>query len=123
MRTKPELWKSIVKKYKESSKGGDKGEWSARKAQLAVKEYKSKGGGYTSKKSESNSLSKWTKGDWDYVLGDKKGRYLPKAVRSKLSKKEKLKTNKNKKEGDKKGKQKVSYKGKVKKLMKTYSKK
>jgi hypothetical protein len=48
--TKPGMRKSLFEKIKAGSKGGDAGEWSARKAQLLAKEYKSKGGGYKSKK-------------------------------------------------------------------------
>ena len=44
--TKPSMRKSLFNKIKADSKGGDPGEWSARKAQLLAKEYKSKGGGY-----------------------------------------------------------------------------
>jgi len=44
--TKPGMRKTIFNKIKAGSKGGDPGEWSARKAQLLAKEYKSKGGGY-----------------------------------------------------------------------------
>ena len=45
--TKPELRKSLFKKIKAGSKGGDPGEWSARKAQLLAAEYKKAGGSYT----------------------------------------------------------------------------
>jgi len=44
--TKPELRKSLFKKIKAGSKGGDPGEWSARKAQLLASEYTKAGGGY-----------------------------------------------------------------------------
>jgi len=44
--TKPGLRKSIFNKIKAGSKGGDPGEWSARKAQLLASEYKKAGGGY-----------------------------------------------------------------------------
>lgn len=44
--TKPGMRKSLFNKIKAGTKGGDPGEWSARKAQLLAKEYKSKGGGY-----------------------------------------------------------------------------
>lgn len=44
--TKPEMRKALFKKIKAGSKGGDPGEWSARKAQMLAKEYKAKGGGY-----------------------------------------------------------------------------
>ena len=44
--TKPGMRKSLFNKIKAGTKGGDPGEWSARKAQLLAKEYKAKGGGY-----------------------------------------------------------------------------
>lgn len=44
--TNPEMRKALFKKIKAGSKGGDPGEWSARKAQMLAKEYKAKGGGY-----------------------------------------------------------------------------
>ena len=44
--TKPEMRKALFKKIKAGTKGGDPGEWSARKAQLLASEYKKKGGGY-----------------------------------------------------------------------------
>ena len=47
---KPGMRKSLFNKIKAGTKGGDPGEWSARKAQLLAKEYKGKGGGYKTKK-------------------------------------------------------------------------
>lgn len=44
--TKPTMRKALFNKIKAGTKGGDPGEWSARKAQLLAKEYKAKGGGY-----------------------------------------------------------------------------
>jgi ABC-type transport system substrate-binding protein len=44
--TKPELRKKLFNKIKAGTKGGDPGEWSARKAQLLASEYKKAGGGY-----------------------------------------------------------------------------
>ena len=44
--TKPELRARLFKKIKAGTKGGDPGEWSARKAQLLAAEYKKAGGGY-----------------------------------------------------------------------------
>jgi hypothetical protein len=44
--TKPEMRKRLFNKIKAGSKGGDPGEWSARKAQLLASEYKKAGGGY-----------------------------------------------------------------------------
>jgi len=44
--TKPEMRKRLFNKIKAGSKGGDSGQWSARKAQLLASEYKKAGGGY-----------------------------------------------------------------------------
>jgi hypothetical protein len=44
--TKPTLRANLFKKIKAGTKGGDPGEWSARKAQLLASEYKKAGGGY-----------------------------------------------------------------------------
>ncbi len=44
--TKPTMRKRLFEKIKAGSKGGDPGEWSARKAQLLAMEYKKAGGGY-----------------------------------------------------------------------------
>ena len=44
--TKPGLRKEIFNRIKAGTKGGDAGEWSARKAQLLATEYKKAGGGY-----------------------------------------------------------------------------
>jgi hypothetical protein len=44
--TKPGMRAALSKKIKAGSKGGDPGEWSARKAQLLAVEYKKRGGGY-----------------------------------------------------------------------------
>lgn len=44
--TKPSMRKALFNKIKAGSKGGNPGQWSARKAQMLAKEYKAKGGGY-----------------------------------------------------------------------------
>ena len=44
--TKPGMRKSLFEKIKAGSKGGNPGQWSARKAQMLAKQYKDKGGGY-----------------------------------------------------------------------------
>lgn len=44
--TKPEMRKRLFNRIKAGSKGGDPGEWSARKAQLLASAYKKAGGGY-----------------------------------------------------------------------------
>jgi len=44
--TKPGMRKKLFKRIMAGTKGGDPGEWSARKAQLLAREYKKAGGGY-----------------------------------------------------------------------------
>jgi hypothetical protein len=48
--TKPSMRKSLFEKIKSGSKGGNPGQWSARKAQMLAKEYKAAGGSYKTKK-------------------------------------------------------------------------
>src|SRR6056300_169449 len=96
-RTNEALWKRTVSQVKAGSKGGKPGQWSARKAQLATKMYKDKGGSYSGEKTKAQkSLSKWTKEDWGTKSGKPSTqgskatgeRYLPKKVREGLTKKE-----------------------------------
>lgn len=111
-RTKEKLWKSIVASVKAGSKGGDPGEWSARKAQLATLRYKKAGGGYSGAKTKAQeNLSKWTREKWrtsDGKPAKRKGgttRYLPDAAWKKLSPAEKAATNRKKLAGDRAGRQ------------------
>jgi len=106
----PKLWETIKNKVMKMETAGTKaGQWSARKAQMAVAMYKEKGGGYTDKKDTNNSLVKWTNQDWrtksgkpSHVTGE---RYLPKKAIENLSNKEYRKTSRIKKEATEKGKQ------------------
>jgi hypothetical protein len=107
-KTNPSLWNKVVSDVKSSSKGGDVGEWSARKAQLAVQKYKASGGGYEGPKKADNSLAKWTDQKWrtsDNKPSEGKKRYLPDKAWSALSPGEKAATNRAKAEGNKTGKQ------------------
>ena len=107
-KTNPSLWSKVVGDVKSSSKGGDSGEWSARKSQLAVQKYKASGGGYEGPKKADNSLAKWTDQKWrtsDSTPSEGKKRYLPDKAWSTLSPGEKAATNKAKAEGNKTGKQ------------------
>jgi hypothetical protein len=104
----PAKWKRIVASVKAGTKGGDPGEWSARKAQLATQQYKKSGGGYVGPKSSDNSLSKWSDQKWktsDGSPSEGKKRYLPEKAWSALSAGEKAATNKAKAAGNKAGKQ------------------
>ena len=117
-KSNPTLWSKVVSSVKSGSKGGNPGQWSARKAQLAVKKYKESGGGYQGKKSESNSLKKWTDQKWKTKSGkpslETGERYLPEKAIKSLSKKEYASTTKAKREGIKKGKQFVPQPKKIK---------
>jgi len=46
--TRPGMRKKIVERIRAGDKGGKPGQWSARKAQMVAKEYKARGGSYTS---------------------------------------------------------------------------
>lgn len=107
--TKPELRERIKNRIMAGGKGGDPGEWSARKAQLLATEYEKAGGGYSGAKTGAQkSLSKWTGEKWrtsDGKPSEGKKRYLPEKAWSALSASEKAATNKAKAEGNAKGKQ------------------
>lgn len=128
-KTNAKLWAQVIEKMRASSKGGDAGEWSARKAQLAVKEYKARGGGYEGKKTQT-SLSKWTKEDWGTKSGKPSTqgpkatgeRYLPKKAREALSSKEYAATSRAKREGEASGKQYVPQPKKIAKKTARYRK-
>lgn len=108
-KSNPSLWKRIVASVKAGSKGGNPGQWSARKAQLATLKYKQAGGGYSGKKSASNSLSKWTKQKWRTKSGKPSSetgeRYLPEKAIKSLSPSEYASTTRAKRIGRAMGKQ------------------
>jgi hypothetical protein len=108
--TDAKLWEKIKTKWHYGEKGGVPGQWNARKAQLAVQEYKRLGGRYkTARPSRKNSLVRWTKEDWGYIDGKSGNRYLPKKIRAKLTPKEKRIENRRKKSATKSGKQYAKY--------------
>lgn len=108
-RTDPKLWDKVKSEVTRNDKGGEPGQWSARKAQLAVQEYKKRGGGYVGGKSDDNSLKQWTKEEWGTKSGrksrDSGERYLPKKARTGLSDAEYAKTSAKKRADTKSGKQ------------------
>lgn len=85
----PKLWRKVKTKWLEGEKGGVPGKWNARKAMLAVQEYKRRGGTYVGPRDPKNRLKKWEKEDWGYIDDDPKGRYLPAGVRARLTPAEK----------------------------------
>ncbi len=113
--TKPELRERIKTKIVAGNKGGNPGQWSARKAQLLAQEYEKEGGGYKKPQNPAQkSLKKWEDEKWttsDHKQARRKGgtsRYLPEKAWDKLSASQKTATNKKKQEGSKKGEQFVS---------------
>jgi hypothetical protein len=107
-KTNPRKWKAIVASVKAGSKGGDPGEWSARKAQLATQRYKKSGGSYSGPKRSDNSLKKWGDQKWRTSDGSPskgKKRYLPDKAWNSLSASEKAATNRAKAKGNASGKQ------------------
>lgn len=130
-RTNEALWKRTVARIKAGSKGGKAGQWSARKAQLATQAYKKAGGKYTGEKTKAQkSLSKWTKEEWGTKSGKPSTqgknatgeRYLPKAARESLSKKEYAATSAKKRKDTKAGKQHSSQPKKIAKKTAKYRK-
>ncbi len=124
-KSNPSLWKRIVASVKAGTKGGRAGQWSARKAQIAVARYKKSGGGYKGKKKKSNSLSKWSKQKWrtsDGKPSKGKKRYLPDAAWKSLSPAEKRATNRAKAAGNRKGKQFVKQPKRIAKKVRRYRK-
>lgn len=117
VRTDEVLWTKVKKMVLEGDRGGLRGEWSARKAQIAVAEYKSRGGKYMGEKSKDNSLVKWTEEDWGYINGKPGNRYLPRKVRSALTPAQAAAENKAKHKATSEGKQRASYTKSVSKLM------
>lgn len=108
-KTDPELWEKVKDEVTAGSKGGKKGQWSARKAQMAVAEYKKRGGGYKGGKDEDNSLHQWSEEDWGTKSGKKSGdtqeRYLPKKAREAISDDDYRRTTAKKRHDAKAGKQ------------------
>lgn len=108
-KTDPKLWDKVKADVTKGDKGGKPGQWSARKAQLAVHDYKAEGGGYKGKKSSDNHLAQWTREDWGTKSGKTSGetgeRYLPKQTREGLSDKDYARTTAKKRADTAQGKQ------------------
>ena len=124
--TKPELREKLKEDIKESNKGGKRGQWSARKSQLLVKEYEKHGGGYKHSRQKTpsqKSLDQWTEEDWQTMDGKtairdgKTVRYLPRAVWEQLSEADKKLTNEIKVNESKKGYQTIDNPETVKNIL------
>jgi hypothetical protein len=108
-RSDPQLWERVKRDLTRSDKGGKPDQWSARKAQLAVQEYKRRGGGYRGRKPKDTSLEQWTEEEWGTKSGRKSlesgERYLPKRAREELSDEEYRATSDKKRRDLERGKQ------------------
>ena len=105
----PDLWEKVKHEVTEGDKGGKPGQWSARKAQMAVQEYKHEGGGYKGEKTPDNHLVQWEEEHWGTKSGHKSGetgeRYLPEKARDALSAEEYKRTSRKKRADGRAGKQ------------------
>ncbi|GAB7364920.1 hypothetical protein MBLNU230_g5710t1 [Neophaeotheca triangularis] len=115
----PKLRDQIKEELHNSDKGGQPGQWSARKAQLMAKEYKERGGTYNTDESQKDSsqqnLTNWGDEEWQTKDGSGEAReadgtehrYLPKEAWENMTEEEKEKTDQKKVNESKKGKQHV----------------
>ena len=103
----PALWDKVKEEVTAGDKGGKPGQWSARKAQMAVQEYKHEGGGYEGRKSVDNHLVQWEEEDWGTRSGKPSGetgeRYLPKEARDALTPADYKRTSDKKRRDSRKG--------------------
>lgn len=126
--TDPELRERLKEEIMNSDKGGEPGQWSARKSQLLVREYEAHGGGYLGEKDEAaRSLEHWTEQDWQTVdgsdharHGDSVSRYLPKAVWEALTPEERREAERSKVRGSKDGEQHVDWPPAVRRAMEQF---
>ena len=113
--TKPELREQVKSQVMAGDKGGNPGQWSARKAQLVAHEYEAQGGGYKHPRNKAqNSLKQWGDEHWHTADGkqaiqkDETHRYLPDAAWKELSPEQRKSTDRKKVEGSRHGKQYVA---------------
>ncbi len=108
-RSDPALWERVKHEITAGDKGGNAGEWSARKAQMAVQRYKAEGGGYKGRKAADNHLAQWTREEWGTKSGEASKatgeRYLPQHAREALSDEEYARTTAKKRADTAKGRQ------------------
>lgn len=105
----PELWEKVKAEVTAGDKGGEPGQWSARKAQFAVQEYKRRGGTYVGRKTADNHLVEWEHEEWGTKSGhdsrETGERYLPKAALKALTPEEYRRTTAKKRADTRAGKQ------------------
>lgn len=114
--TDPALREQLKAVIQAGDKGGNPGQWSARKSQLLAKEYEKAGGGYQNKAPTPAQahLTEWTEQDWQTSDGPPARRaggttrYLPKEAWDALSPAQKKATNVKKQTGSRAGEQHVN---------------
>jgi len=111
--TKPTLRKRLFNKILRGNKGGNPGQWSARKAQMLAL------------KKSQKSLRRWTKQKWRTKSGkpsSKTGeRYLPERLLKAMTASEYAYETRKKRKAKKAGKQRAKYSRKTRKKMRRYS--
>jgi hypothetical protein len=110
----PKLWQQVVSEVRAGTVAGPADTWNARKAQLAVKIYKKRGGEYIGRRNTKNSLRKWTDEDWGYIDDKPGNRYLPRKVRDSLTSAEKRDENRRKRSATRRHSMRARYSNRVK---------
>jgi len=108
--TEPELRERLKQQIRQGDRGGRPGQWSARKAQLLVREYEKAGGGYVDEGRRTpaqHHLEQWSEQEWHTGSGDDRARgedgtarYLPDVAWQLLSEQERGATDRRKKQAD-----------------------
>lgn len=124
--TRPKLREQIKEELKQSDRGGRRGQWSARKSQLLVKEYERRGGGYRDEanREAATSLHEWTEQEWQTAGGDASAehrgrmqRYLPKEVWERLTPKQREQAQRSKREAERRGERRAKWPAAVARVM------
>ncbi len=114
--TDPALREQLKAVIQAGDKGGNPGQWSARKSQLLANEYKKAGGGYQNEAPTAAQahLTEWTEQEWQTSDGPPAKRaggttrYLPKEAWDALTPAQKKATNAKKQTGSRAGEQHVA---------------
>ncbi len=115
--TDSELRDRLKAEIQDGDKGGEPGQWSARKSQLLASEYKKAGGGYKEDKvktEDQKGLDKWTAERWTTrdgkpaIRDGETARYLPEKAWEELTPAERRATDVKKRAASREGQQYVA---------------
>ena len=115
--THPELRDRLKVEIQDGNKGGEPGQWSARKSQLLASEYKKAGGGYNegkAKTEDQKSLDEWTAEAWTTrdgkpaIRDGETARYLPEKAWEELTPAQQRATDSKKRAASREGQQYVA---------------